>query len=154
MVYDTVTGMCNSPDIGKILKRLGDEINSEREKRNRQSPGEWTTEKLGKMVGRTQQTISNWENAKVFPQVEKLILLAHILDLSLDEIFFSKPDKRRRPLRMIFEGEPALISQLKAQGAARIGPEKAVSILAKAGIIVRDIDEGNSGSAEILTEKG
>ena len=46
---------------------------------------------LAEKLGVTCQAVSKWEQDMAYPEVEKLLLLAKKMDVSLDELMFSKP---------------------------------------------------------------
>lgn len=45
-----------------------------------------TQDKVGEELGVTRQTISNWENGKSYPDIERIISLSELYELSLDEL--------------------------------------------------------------------
>lgn len=45
-----------------------------------------TQKQLGKLIGASERTISSYERGEISPQVEKLIMIARILDISIDYI--------------------------------------------------------------------
>ena len=46
----------------------------------------WSQEELGARLGVTRQTVSKWELGQTTPELEKLVELARLFDLSLDEL--------------------------------------------------------------------
>ena len=46
----------------------------------------WSQEELGERLGVTRQTVSKWELGQTTPELEKLVELAGLFDLSLDEL--------------------------------------------------------------------
>ena len=46
----------------------------------------WSQEELGARLGVTRQTVSKWELGQTTPELEKLVELAQLFDLSLDEL--------------------------------------------------------------------
>ena len=46
----------------------------------------WSQEELGQHLGVTRQTVSKWELGQTTPELEKLIAIAHLFGLSLDEL--------------------------------------------------------------------
>jgi len=46
----------------------------------------WSQEELGDRLGVSRQTVSKWETGQTTPELEKLIALADVYDLSLDEL--------------------------------------------------------------------
>lgn len=130
-------------DMKRIRKRLGEEIRAERERRDRREPGAWTQEKLGLLIGRTQQAIESYENGRVFPQGAILVLLAHHLGISLDDILISKYVKKRRHLRILFDDMPELYKELRDNGSVSVDMDMAKNLLAKANIIIsNDVPSG------------
>lgn len=45
-----------------------------------------TQEEVAEKMGITRQTMSNWENGKSYPDIERVIRLAELYQLSLDEL--------------------------------------------------------------------
>ena len=43
-------------------------------------------EKLAEMVYVSRQTISNWENDKSYPDINSLVLLSQVLDVTIDQL--------------------------------------------------------------------
>lgn len=66
-------------EIGQILK----------EKRNEY---QLTQEQLAEKIFVTNKTISNWETEKTIPDIESLIRLANLFDLSLDNLLLEESD--------------------------------------------------------------
>lgn len=60
-------------DVGQRLKQRRNEL---------QLKQDYVAEKLGI----TRQTMSNWENSRSYPDIERIIRLSEIYDLSLDEL--------------------------------------------------------------------
>lgn len=46
----------------------------------------WSQEELGSQIGVTRQTVSKWEMGQSTPELEKLVELAKLFDLSLDQL--------------------------------------------------------------------
>ena len=46
----------------------------------------WSQEELGERLGVTRQTVSKWELGQTTPELEKLVELARLFDISLDEL--------------------------------------------------------------------
>lgn len=57
---------------------IGQQLKSARNKKK------LTQEQLSEQIGISRQSISNWENSKSYPDIESLIKLSNIYDLSLD----------------------------------------------------------------------
>jgi len=57
--------------------------NTIREQRNKLSLSQ---EELGEKVYVTRQTISNWENGKSYPDINSLILLSQVFDMTIDNL--------------------------------------------------------------------
>lgn len=51
-----------------------------------------TQESLALKLGVSRQTISNWENGKTLPDIDSLIKIAQLYQLSMDELFELKPE--------------------------------------------------------------
>ena len=51
-----------------------------------------TQEELADMLGVSRQAVSKWEQGEGYPEVEKLLVLADRLDISLDELM-GRPNK-------------------------------------------------------------
>lgn len=51
-----------------------------------------TQEYVAEVLGITRQTISNWENGRSYPDIERMIRLSDVYSLSLDELL--KGDKK------------------------------------------------------------
>lgn len=47
-------------------------------------------EELAELLGVSRQAVSKWEQGMGYPEVEKLLLLSHKLNISLDELMFSE----------------------------------------------------------------
>lgn len=60
-------------DVGERLKERRNEL---------QLKQDYVAEELGI----TRQTMSNWENGRSYPDIERIIRLSEIYDLSLDEL--------------------------------------------------------------------
>lgn len=45
-----------------------------------------TQESVAEVLGITRQTISNWENGRSYPDIERMVRLSDIYSLSLDEL--------------------------------------------------------------------
>ncbi|EOH75028.1 helix-turn-helix domain-containing protein [Enterococcus malodoratus] len=60
-------------DVGQRLKQRRNELHLKQD---------YVAEKLGI----TRQTMSNWENGRSYPDIERIIRLSEIYDLSLDEL--------------------------------------------------------------------
>jgi len=57
--------------------------NTIREQRNKLS---WSQEELGERIYVTRQTISSWENGKSYPDINSLILLSQVFDMTIDNL--------------------------------------------------------------------
>ena len=57
--------------------------NAIREQRNKKSMSQ---EELGEKVYVTRQTISSWENGKSYPDINSLILLSQVFDMTIDNL--------------------------------------------------------------------
>ena len=43
-------------------------------------------EKLAKLVGVSQQAVSNWENGESLPRAEKILIICRVLECTLEEL--------------------------------------------------------------------
>lgn len=58
----------------------------------------WSQEELGSQVGVTRQTVSKWEMGQSTPELEKLIELARLFDMSIDQLVgLEEAGERRDP---------------------------------------------------------
>ncbi len=62
-------------------------------KRKRVEKG-YTQEQFSELLGVSRQAVSLWESDSGYPEVEKLLEIAKILDVSLDWLFFDSQDNR------------------------------------------------------------
>lgn len=69
-----------------IIINLGETLKEERKKAN------LTQEELAEKLLISPKTISNWENQKTTPDIERLIILAKLFDLSLDKLLLEGSD--------------------------------------------------------------
>ncbi|MFC6334514.1 helix-turn-helix transcriptional regulator [Paenibacillus septentrionalis] len=60
---------------------VGQKLKEQRLKQNE------TQESVANKLGVSRQTISNWENGKTLPDIDSLIKLSQIYQLSIDELF-------------------------------------------------------------------
>ncbi|GAA2917353.1 helix-turn-helix domain-containing protein [Enterococcus pseudoavium] len=60
-------------DVGKRLKMRRNEL-------------KLTQDYVAEKLGITRQTISNWENGRSYPDIERIIRLSELYELSLDEL--------------------------------------------------------------------
>ncbi|MBF8807586.1 MAG: helix-turn-helix transcriptional regulator [Enterococcus lacertideformus] len=51
-----------------------------------------TQEQVAKQIFVSQKSVSNWETQKTYPDIESLIRLAHLYDLSLDHLLLEGSD--------------------------------------------------------------
>lgn len=51
-----------------------------------------TQEKIAKKLSVSRKTISNWENSRNFPDIDTLIQISSLFDISLDDLIKDKPD--------------------------------------------------------------
>ncbi|HEU5140212.1 MAG TPA: helix-turn-helix domain-containing protein [Bacillales bacterium] len=66
----------------------------------------FTQEQIAEKMNITRQTLSNWEVGKNYPDIETIIRLSHIYELSLDEFLLGK---------IYFKGETAMQKKLSDQ---------------------------------------
>lgn len=59
---------------------IGEQLRSARQKQ------QLSQEQIAEMLGVSRQTISNWETSKSYPDIERVMRLAEIYHLSLDEL--------------------------------------------------------------------
>lgn len=55
----------------------------------------WTQQQLGEWIGVTKQAISNFETCKQGLSLHNAIKLTYLLDLELEEVFFSEPVRQQ-----------------------------------------------------------
>lgn len=60
-------------EVGERLKKRREEL-------------ELTQEYVAEVLGVSRQTISNWENSRSYPDIERILKLSDIYELSLDEL--------------------------------------------------------------------
>ena len=60
-------------EVGQRLKARRNELN-------------FTQDHVAEELGITRQTMSNWENGRSYPDIERIIRLSEIYQLSLDEL--------------------------------------------------------------------
>lgn len=60
-------------EVGERLKKRREEL-------------ELTQEYVAEVLGVSRQTISNWENSRSYPDIERIVKLSDIYELSLDEL--------------------------------------------------------------------
>lgn len=74
---------------------------SEKLQRLRKQRG-WSQEQLAEPLGVSRQAVSKWESGGSLPDVEKLVALSELFDLSLDELLLDKPAEATAPVRRPF----------------------------------------------------
>lgn len=52
----------------------------------------WSQEELGERLGVTRQTVSKWELGSTTPEMDKLIAMSKLFDISLDELIPENPE--------------------------------------------------------------
>jgi transcriptional regulator with XRE-family HTH domain len=62
----------------------------------------WSQEQLAEQLCVSRQAVSKWESGSSLPDVEKLIALSALFDLSLDELLLDKPSEAAMPARRPF----------------------------------------------------
>ncbi|MBO3446042.1 helix-turn-helix transcriptional regulator [Clostridium sp. CCUG 7971] len=67
----------------------------EKIKKNRQK-NNWSQDDLAKKLNISRQAISKWETGESIPDVDKLVLMSEIFDITLDELI--KGEKPKQPL--------------------------------------------------------
>ena len=72
----------------------------------------WSQEELGGQIGVTRQTVSKWEIGQSTPELEKLIELAKLFGMSIDQLVgLEESGKRREPWET-----SKRVSEVKSQG--------------------------------------
>lgn len=66
---------------------IGEKLAAARRRKN------YTQEQLAERLQVTRQTVSRWESETAYPETEKLIRLAEILEISLDDLLRSGTDR-------------------------------------------------------------
>lgn len=74
---------CVSLEIGKSLKEKRTELNL-------------TQEEVAKEIMVSRQTISNWENGKSYPDIENLVLLSQLYNISLDGLLKNNIEETKK----------------------------------------------------------
>lgn len=58
----------------------------------------WSQEELGSQVGVTRQTVSKWEMGQSTPELEKLVELSKLFNMSIDQMVgLERPEEKRDP---------------------------------------------------------
>lgn len=57
----------------------------------------WSQEQLAEAIGVTRQTVSKWELGSTTPELEKLLALSRLLQVSLDELTGNQPSPAQSP---------------------------------------------------------
>lgn len=65
----------------------------------RKSKG-WSQEDLGNELGVSRQTVSKWENGQTTPEMTKLIEIARIFEMSLDELLENKDNNFKKEIEI------------------------------------------------------
>lgn len=55
----------------------------------------WSQEELGNQIGVTRQTVSKWEVGQSTPELEKLVELSRLFDMSIDQLVGLKPTEKQ-----------------------------------------------------------
>ena len=58
----------------------------------------WSQEELAERIYVTRQTISNWENGKSYPDLQSLLRLSEVFDVSLDRLIKGDVEKMKREI--------------------------------------------------------
>lgn len=77
-----------------------------------------TQEQLAQLMQVTRQTVSRWEAGMAYPEMEKIVRLADILEVSCDDLLRPGVSCDQRVFaegRVSSEGEPRLVTRLLAQ---------------------------------------
>lgn len=61
-------------------------------------------DEVSKAIFVSRQTISNWENDKTYPDVQSLLLLSQLFEISIDELVRGDVVAMRRPSRRTRSG--------------------------------------------------
>ncbi len=91
-------------------------------------------EELANRLNVSRQTISKWEVGESAPDMEKLIAISELFDISLDELVLDKAAKKEEASEQIVKSE--LYSDIKERVLTEENKKKAKKGLKIAGIII------------------
>lgn len=85
---------------------FGDQIKELRKKHN------YTQEQFAHKLSITRQAVSNWENNKNLPDLEMLILMSSIFQISLDELILGGNEMNKLTEKLINDGSETKLAKL------------------------------------------
>ena len=62
----------------------------------------WSQEDLSNQIGVSRQTISKWESSQTTPELNKLIELSKIFEISIDELVDNLPDEENAEVEKVY----------------------------------------------------
>ena len=77
---------------------------SENLRRMRKEKG-MSQEDLAQQLQISRQAVSQWENREYYPEIEKLIMIADLFEVSLDELMKGELEKNRTSHKPVFTGQ-------------------------------------------------
>jgi transcriptional regulator with XRE-family HTH domain len=94
----------------------------------------FSQEELANRLNVSRQTISKWEVGESSPDMEKLVAISELFDISLDELVLDKAVKKEEPSEQIVRSE--LYSDVKEHVLTEENKKKAKKGLKIAGIVL------------------
>ena len=91
-------------------------------------------EELANRLNVSRQTVSKWEVGESSPDMEKLVAISELFDISLDELVLDKVAKKEEPSEQIVKSE--LYSDIKEHVLTEDNKKKAKKGLKIAGIVL------------------
>jgi transcriptional regulator with XRE-family HTH domain len=91
-------------------------------------------EELANRLNVSRQTVSKWEVGESSPDMEKLVAISELFDISLDELVLDKAVKKEEPSEQIVRSE--LYSDVKEHVLTEDNKKKAKKGLKIAGIVL------------------
>ena len=94
----------------------------------------FSQEELANRLNVSRQTVSKWEVGESSPDMEKLVAISELFDISLDELVLNKVVKKEEPSEQIVKSE--LYSDIKEHVLTEDNKKKAKKGLKIAGIVL------------------
>ena len=94
----------------------------------------FSQEELANRLNVSRQTVSKWEIGESAPDMEKLVAISELFDISLDELVLDKATKKEETSEQIVKSE--LYSDIKEHVLTENNKEKAKKGLKIAGIVL------------------
>ena len=91
-------------------------------------------EELANRLNVSRQTVSKWEVGESSPDMEKLVAISELFDISLDELVLDKAPKKEEPSEQIVKSE--MYSDFKEHVLTENNKKKAKKGLIIAGIVL------------------